>query len=729
MKADYVELLAPAGSLVGLKAVIAAGADAVYIGGQRFGARAYADNPDEKELSEAIDYAHLRGVKVYLTVNTLLKDGEIAELVDYIRPYYEQGLDAVLVQDMGVLRILRQHFPDLPLHASTQMTVTGSDSARFLKKQGVTRVVPAREMTIEELGRIHDDSGLEVEAFVHGALCYCYSGQCLMSSLIGGRSGNRGRCAQPCRLPYKSGKRQGTLLSLKDLCTIDHLPELIEAGVVSYKIEGRMKQPAYAAGVVSVYRRYLDLALCGKPYCVSEEDRRLLNDLYNRQGFTDGYLTSHNGRHMMAVAEKNGSAGHSDAVYEKMNAAYVKNEMLIPVEGFVSAFVGSPLCFTVTCGDYTVTVCDETDVEMASKQPVTAEALRQRFMKTGGTDFCFSHLEVETDKAFIPVSTINRVRREGLEQLKQAMVSKYHRVFDKGAVANSRGMTDATLNEAAFLSRILSASVETDAQYDTLLGVSSVKRVYYPLSLLFRDASPYEKARRVIDEASKVGKALYIALPFIEREKKGAFSPMYSETFEKDLIAMGCRGLLVRSLESLGRLERQGLASYTQLDASVYAFNKDAVAFYRENGFKNLTVPYELSKKEIRQLAPQGEEMVVYGCIPAMVTANCIRKTADSCTGKAGLTSLEDRTKRSFAVNCDCVFCYNVIYNSVPLSLLGDLDFVSRIGITSARLSFTTESRAEVEAVCRDFTAGWLDGKAVSDTRNHTRGHFVRGVE
>ena len=261
------ELLAPAGSPEGLKAVISAGADAVYIGGKKFGARAYAENPDETELVSLIDYAHLRDVKIYLTVNTLLKDEEISELYDYMLPFYEAGIDAVLVQDLGVMRYLHRHFPDLPLHASTQMTVTGPDFGTFLASQGVTRLVPAREMTVEELKLIHETSGLEIETFVHGALCCCYSGQCLYSSMLGGRSGNRGRCAQPCRLLYLLNDRtfDGSTsivkeaaarhyLSPKDLCAVDLIPELCRAGIASLKIEGRMKQPEYAAGVVSVYR-------------------------------------------------------------------------------------------------------------------------------------------------------------------------------------------------------------------------------------------------------------------------------------------------------------------------------------------------------------------------------------------------------------------------------------------------------------------------------------------
>ncbi len=307
-----VELLSPAGSFDSLRAAVHAGADAVYIGGSMFGARAYADNPEEDLLIRGIEYCHLHGRKIYLTVNTLLKDRELESvLYDYILPYYKHGIDGLIIQDLGVVQFVRKHFPDLPVHASTQMTVTGADGARFLKELGLTRIVPARELSLKEIKTIIDETGIEVETFIHGAMCYSYSGQCLLSSMIGGRSGNRGRCAQPCRLPYSAnvdGKAySGYLLSMKDMCTIDLLPDLIDAGIASMKIEGRMKRPEYAAGVVSIYRKYIDLYVKKgrKGYRVSEEDRRILMDLYNRGGFSDGYYRQHNGQSMMSMERPN----------------------------------------------------------------------------------------------------------------------------------------------------------------------------------------------------------------------------------------------------------------------------------------------------------------------------------------------------------------------------------------------------------------------------------------
>ena len=389
-----LELLAPAGSIAGMKAVIAAGADAVYIGGSRFGARAYAENPNEEELVRAIRYAHLRGVRVYLTVNTLLRDEELAELPAWLSPYVAAGLDAVLVQDLGVLRLLRREFPHLTIHASTQMTVTGPEGAMLLRDLGVSRVVPAREMSLSELSRIHEKSGLEVEAFVHGALCVCFSGQCLFSSLLGGRSGNRGRCAQPCRLTYRFGKgwsekagqdkdarskgketsnkypqaekrgaqkktfqaqAEGELLSPKDLCALDILPAMAAAGVVSFKIEGRMKQPAYAAGVTAVYRKYLDLIGSGKPYRVDPADRERLYTLFNRGGFTDGYFTRRNGPEMMTRKGRVLTGAEEKAraeLYAEMDGRYVFPEDAVGIYGKARIFAGQDAELTVSLADF-----------------------------------------------------------------------------------------------------------------------------------------------------------------------------------------------------------------------------------------------------------------------------------------------------------------------------------------------------------------------------------------
>lgn len=421
-----VEILAPAGSWESLKAGICAGADAVYIGGSRFGARAYADNPEEEMLLRAIDYVHLHERKIYLTVNTLLKDRELQELYEYLLPYYRQGLDAVIVQDVGVMQYIRRYFPGLAIHISTQATVTHGLGAEFFGKLGAERIVPARELSLDEIRDMKRRTGLEVECFVHGAMCYCYSGQCLLSSMIGGRSGNRGQCAQPCRLPYSTdGKKPQDILSLKDMCTIELLPDLIEAGIDSFKIEGRMKQPEYVYTVVSTYRKYTDLYLRqGRDgYHVTEEDRRYLEGAYKRRGYCDGYYKRQNGRHMMSLkrpSEKKEDVTESREfkIKEKINGNLILSEgkhatLCMEYQGkteTVSAKV---------CGDI---------VQTAIKAPLDKERIRKQMKKTGNTEFAFEELSIEIEgNIFLPMQSINEIRREGMKALEDKILSGYRR--------------------------------------------------------------------------------------------------------------------------------------------------------------------------------------------------------------------------------------------------------------------------------------------------------------
>ncbi|MCI9176269.1 MAG: U32 family peptidase [Lachnospiraceae bacterium] len=423
------ELLSPAGSLAILKAASNAGADAVYGAGGKFGARAYADNFTEEELLEAIDYLHLRGKRFYLTVNTLLKDHEVQELQEYLNPLYEAGLDGVIVQDLGALRYIRNHFPDLPIHASTQMAVTGAYGAKLMLEKGCSRIVLARELSLEEISHIYQETGAEIECFVHGALCYCYSGQCLFSSMLGGRSGNRGRCAQPCRLPYEvSGKDSGIsgryLLSMKDLCAIDLLPRLIQSGVYSFKIEGRMKQAEYAAGVTGIYRKYLDRYQADPAgYQVEEEDRKRLLDLGNRCGFTDGYYTRQNGKDMITFRKPSHEKGKEILKNPKKTLSAPKEK----IKGILRMYQEMPAVLVLNYQDIQVEVTGK-EVQPALKQPLTEKAVLERMQKTGNSPFVFEELKAELgESVFLPVGDLNQLRREGLERLQEKILEKYRR--------------------------------------------------------------------------------------------------------------------------------------------------------------------------------------------------------------------------------------------------------------------------------------------------------------
>lgn len=440
-----VELLAPAGSFQSVVAAVNAGADAVYMGGRRFGARAYADSAQaegEDMVMEAIRYCHLFSVKLYMTVNILFKDDELKELFSYIKPYYEAGVDGLIMQDLGAVRRIRAMFPDLEVHASTQQTITSVAGARMAQHFGMTRAVVSRELSLQEIRKIHDESGMELEVFCHGAMCYSYSGACFMSSLLGGRSGNRGRCAGTCRLCYETAGQKGYYLSMKDMQTIELLPELIEAGAYSFKIEGRMKSPLYTAGVVSVYRKYLDLALdcidrkrgatkheSASDYRVAEEDLRTLREIFDRGG-TSSYLKKHNGADMIALSEKKFRAV-DQTVTDRIQAAYIDRNRTITVDAVMDMTVGAPAVLTLS--DATgrmVTAVSEDLVLAAEQRPMLATEVEARLRKTGGTAFTLGDVQVSVHgDAFYPVGKLNELRRTALALYEEEILRGSQRIY------------------------------------------------------------------------------------------------------------------------------------------------------------------------------------------------------------------------------------------------------------------------------------------------------------
>ncbi len=744
-----VEVLAPAGSFDSLKAAVAAGADAVYMGGSRFGARAYAQNADEAGMKEAIDYVHLHGRRLYMTVNTLFKEEELGELYAYMLPYYCQGLDGVIVQDLGALAWMRECFPGLELHASTQMTVTGPWGARLMRELGCSRVVMARELSLEELRRIHQETGVEIEAFVHGALCYCYSGQCLMSSLIGGRSGNRGRCAQPCRLPYTAvqeteeigtgrGFRRGEersarpqyLLNLKDMCTLELLPDLIEAGVYSLKIEGRMKSPRYTAGVVSVYRKYVDryLAHGREGYFVEPEDRRLLLELFDRGGFSTGYYKQQNGRDMVALREKPAFRETNQELLERLDRQYVEAETTEPIRGSVLLEAGSPACLTLQMGGTEIQVSGQM-VQAAQKQPVTEERIRRQLEKTGGTPFYWEALEIALrGEVFLPVQALNELRREGLEALREAVLSPWRR--EEPACRDWKERREGAPPAAGNGSGVaLTASVESQAQLEAALGTGQLACIY-----LDCDEFTPEQWAEAVRRCRAAGKECWLMLPRIFRTR----AELVLENSRELLLKAGFDGLLVRALEEAAWLRaRLGEdAPAFAFDASVYDWNSAGTAVLAAQGPAFLTMPWELNSRE---LAPVLEacrerkipgELIVYGRAPMMVSAQCVVRTVKGCSHKPELLYLKDRTGAMLPARNHCRFCYSTLLNPLPISLLGSEERIRRLGAERLRLAFTIETGEETGRILASFAAAFCGEKAVSPPfRDFTRGHFKRGVE
>lgn len=708
MRNKDFELLAPAGNLEIFKGVIESGADAVYVGGSMFGARAYANNFTEEELLEAIGFAHLRGVKVYLTVNTLIKNSEFSKLYDYLLPYYKRGLDAVIVQDIGVVKAIHEYFPSMEIHTSTQMTVTGADGVRFLSQFGVTRVVMAREVSLAEMKRIHEETGMELEAFVHGALCYSYSGQCLFSSILGGRSGNRGRCAQPCRLPYTvEGKKDEYILSLKDMCGIKALDKLHDAGVYSLKIEGRMKQLEYACGVVKYYRSYIDSM---KP--VTDADYERIKALGNRCGFTDRYYFDHNGSDMVTYVKPNFVSNAAEPSPEKRK---------LSIEGELVLREGEPGSLTVKRGDVTYKASIE-PVSAALKAPLDKKAAIDRINKTGDTDFEFSHIKAQIgENVFVPNGALNKLRRDAISGLRDKLLKKYYRNDARYADISSMCelhehvvKSDAVHEDGAVNAKDYTTicSCMTRAQLDTLIGYECFD-VFYLVFDMYDRKTLIQQFADDVKSLTKRNKKVYLMLPTIFR----ADSSDYFVSIAKELDKVCFEGFVVKNYEELYLTENLFTGKKVILDHNMYTFNDVSKSAFFEHGVSGDTVPLELNSREIMHRNNIGSQMIVYGYYPLMTTANCVHKNTKGCDKKQKRIYLKDRYNKSFAVCNNCKECYNTIYNSLPTMLTKNISKLKEAGIRSFRYSFTIETPKQIKAVMDDKVA------------EYTNGHYKRGVE
>ncbi len=726
------ELLAPAGSYDAFLGAVNAGADAVYLGGDRFGARAYADNFSTEQILRALHVAHFYGKKIYLTVNTLLKERELATLSDWLSPFYEAGLDGVIVQDFGVLCHIRERFPGLSLHASTQMTVTGARGAALLKEQGVCRIVPARELSLKEVQKIREEAGVEVECFIHGAMCYCYSGQCLFSSILGGRSGNRGRCAQPCRLPYAlyEGEKRlsgsGYPLSLKDMCTLEYLPKLLAAGIDSFKIEGRMKRPEYAAGVTAVYRKYIDLyereGEAG--YRVEPADMDRLRSLYIRSEIQTGYYERHNGREMVTL-EAPGYSGSDEAVLAQIREQYIREPDKMPVHMRAVVKVGEPLCLQILSEEnpaLSVSVSGET-VQPARNAPLTEETVRKQLGKTGESLVQAGSFEIVREgEGFVPVRALNELRRraaDAFERTAKTQVSEDISGKRAFIIKKRDRLTGEPGTPAA------DCLVSTSAQLQAVMEWGRCRRIYVESDLLLRES---EKIKQAAETAEA---DFYAAFPHVLRERDEAYLERLAACLSEAKTLFS--GVLVRNLEELACMrtlrekEADVYGSYALVsDAGLYCFNSASARFLSQFA-EEITLPYELNAGEARHLVraagAQGivSNLIVYSRIPMMITANCLRKTADLCPPQRDGQEqifLKDRYGAAFPVVINCDHCYNVIYNSVPYSLHGAKKERDRIGAGAFRYDFVTETGAQ----CRQILEGSFPFES------YTAGHCRRGI-
>lgn len=736
------ELLSPAGSLEICKAVLNAGADAVYLGGDKFGARAFAKNFTQNDIQEALDFAHMRGKKIFLTVNTLLKNKEIeTELFSYLKPLYAHGLDAVIVQDYGVFQFIHRNFPELALHASTQMSVSNVSGAKFLMEHGAERIVTARELSRLEIRRIYDETGVEIESFIHGALCYCYSGQCLMSSMLGGRSGNRGRCAQPCRLAYQVTDERGNLLhkkekyplSPKDLCTISQLPQLCESGIYSFKIEGRMKKLEYAAGVTSVYRKYLDLyESCPEHYRVEDADMERLLAFGNRNGFTAGYYDMRNGRSMMTLTDSSHSSNEAKAAYQ------APEETKVPVALKAVFHAGKPMQLEAALsGNDTEAeshsekkVCVSGEIPgTAQNRPLSEDELRKRLSKTGDTPFCVQHLEIDLeDGLFVPVGQINELRRNALEQLQQAMLCSWRRneaVTPQERPTDRMGQNEAIgSGDKPMLNVWLIGSAQQNL--NTVLENQMVDMV---------TLESFTNLEAALKEIHAAGKQAGYAFPYVLRENsEGLLRKQVSVLKRFDRI-------WVRSYDGIGfaKEELHLPAEKLALDAGLYVFSNEAADDFMAAGFAGYTASMELNRKELAHMENEQAELMLYGYAPLMISAQCVYKNYASCIKEQKKESgkqpqrlyLNDRYQKQFEVQRDCTNCYNVIYNSQPTCLLHHADEIGGLDFGAHRIVFRNESVKQMHGILQQYEDAFRSGRKIQPPKEgtYTNGHFRRGVD
>lgn len=777
MQAKLPEILAPAGSLAIMQQAFQAGADAVYLGGQMFGARAFAANLTEEELLQGIEYVQLHHKRLYLTVNTLLKNEDIDRLFEFLKRPYEAGLDAVIVQDLGVARMIRQAFPDLELHASTQMSITSPYGAALLKEFGASRIVPARELSMEEICRLKKETDLEVEVFVHGALCYSYSGHCLLSSMIGGRSGNRGRCAQPCRQIYTTDDGGcGYLLSPKDLCGLSRVPDLIRAGVDSFKIEGRMKKPEYVIAAVNAYRKAVDAYGEQRDFDLQTEQEQLA-DIFNRGNFTEGYFFQHNGPEMMAM-----DRNHHNGVLLGRIQQIKGNQILIQLErdlnrgdvlevrtmngegieltsgqegrkGQCIAINGRQLK-KIRIGDVVYrtknhalcqALVEENDVNRLKEKinfsvtlkkdlsaKIIADCGGQQVVVTGSVvkkaqnqpvseELLSAKLQKLGDTPFLPGKIRIDMDEDCFFSMKEWNQLRRQAVRELEQLCSRTGRREPvngfhTLPES--LPLVQSSETRLPA-----LAVSVSTKEQLEVVLNTREVTRIDieihnfslkETEHALNRIRSMGKQGYLSFPRIFRL-----------SMENDLLAylnLQAEGYVVRTLDELEFLHRCVPEASVTCDYSVYAYNREAVAaYYMWNRRSALTLPVELNKKELQELLQSTRgiswEWIVYGRQPVMISTQCTMKNTDTCRKDSGYTVLTNSFQDEFLVHRICKYCYNVIYQKQPLCLFSVLNECEADSMTY-RIMLTTENGAETGKILSRHTV------VCGDT-----GHYKKGIE
>ena len=695
-----LELLSPAGSREAVTAAVQNGAGAVYLGYGDYNARRNAKNFTREQLAETVEYCHVRGVKVYLTLNTLLSDSELVGATKEVAYASEVGVDAVLVQDLGVLDLVRRVAPNVPVHASTQMSVMNLDGVRQCADLGCTRAVLARELSADQIAHICAHSPIEIETFVHGAQCMCYSGQCFFSSVIGGRSGNRGLCAQPCRLSYGWGeKADSPLLSLKDMSLAGHLKELDEMGVACVKIEGRMKRPEYVAIVTGIYA-----AAIREKREPTRDELEQLRLAFSRQGFTDGYFQDCTGRQMFGVRADERTP---EELFSAARTEYGREHGLVGVQGSFAMHADSSTQLTLTDGVHTVTAEGECP-QQALKRATTGEEAVQRLSKTGGTPYFVESLTADADEGLmVPASQLNALRRDALEQLTALRSAKPER--RKGSWSP---LADDVAREQD--KPVLSVALRSTSQFSPALLQKEVA-----LLCLSVEAAQALKGR--FEEIHANGTEIAVMQPRVLWDRE---LPALERTLEK-LKQAGADTLMITNLSGVELAKRLGLRLRGDFGLEVY--NAECARMYGALGLESVTLSFEQRLARLRdQKKPVPSEIVAYGRFPLMITQNCIYKSRDGkCKeGCKAEQSIIDRKKARFPVR-KAYGCRNEIFNGLPLWLADRKHELERSGAWALRLNFTVETAQE----CADVVAAYTAAEDIAAPDRFTRGLYFRDVE
>ena len=738
-----VELLSPAGEYSSFLGAINAGADAVYLAGNMYGARASAVNFTNEELIKAIRYAHLFNRKVFLTVNTLTKNTELENLKEFLNPLYQNGLDAVIVQDIGVFKYIKETFKDLDIHVSTQAVVTSKYGAEFYRNQGAARVVLARELTLPEVKEI-TSTGIETECFIHGAMCYSYSGMCLFSSFLGGNSGNRGRCKGPCRQPYtlENDKKEAYLLSLADMNTVEIIDKLIDAGIYSFKIEGRLKSPSYAAGVTSVYRKYIDYCLenPGKELVVSNEDKILLKTLYSRTSTGTGYYERVSSRKMVTI-EKGAYAKVDDSLEKKIIEKYIDAPLKQKIDFNFKAFPGEKALLKVSTmingKEFNAETESEEIIDTAKNAPTSKEDILKQLKKLGNTDFELSECVISVDNSFVPSSLVNKLRRETVELLEIEIFNDKYKNKSSDGLYNSLNHADSLMTDINEIDVKEKSANESENSCSERLNqkrafVKSFEQLKFVLNNAFYDSVCVSKdLLKNIDAESLLNKCLkpaYIELPPVLRSLNlSEFETLIEYATNNDFI----KGVYANQYDAYELLKEKGFKKEICSNANIYSYN-NLSASLNSKLFDEITAPLELNLYDIPGIY-SGFSYLLYGRAPLMHTANCVLKTEGRCQkgnpDKKSFVNLKDRLGVDFKVYtaCDDALCFNTIYNSKPTSLHKYFSRIKERKVNTYIFSFTDENSNELEDVT-NFYKHILRGENIEPSFEFTAYHAKNGI-